>query len=311
VSDTTPARQWSEISDEIVAFDPVTLARLPVRKSSVVQHFSDLRNRRAARIVEAMPEADGYLDPVCVDRLLVSVHCEMQRISEEFQHGQRALELLRPVLTAVKPRSSSKKLRVVDIGCGTGYIIRWLATHGNLGPDIELIGVDYHEALVNEARRLAEVEGLNCAFKVANAFRLDPPGAIYLSTGVVHHFRDGALREFFAQHERPETLAFLHFDFLPSALAPFGSWLFHTVRMRSPLAKHDGLVSAIRAHPGATLLSAARSGTSSFALAMFNTRLWGLPIPRAFHTVIGIRHDCRDAFVRALGRRTNRLGEFQ
>jgi hypothetical protein len=42
-------------------------------------------------------------------------------------------------------------------------------------------------------------------------------------------------------------------------------------------------------------------------LGMFSTRLWRLPIPRAFHTLIGIRRELRDAFVSALGRRASRL----
>ena len=304
-------RQWSEISDEIVAFDAATLRRQPVRKASVVEHFRAAGNERAARLVEAMPDLEGNLDPGYVDRLLVSVHCEMQRISEEFQHGQRVVELLRPVLAAVRGARPPRVVRIVDIGCGTGFVIRWLAANGNLGGDVELLGVDYNEALVTEARRLAAAESLRCTFKVANAFRLEPPATIYLSTGVVHHFRDEALQEFFARHEGPETMAFLHFDFLPSPLAPFGSWLFHTVRMRSALAKHDGLVSAIRAHPSAALRSAAKAGTSSFALAMFNTRLWRLPIPRAFHTLVGIRPALREALVEALGGRATRLGQFE
>jgi SAM-dependent methyltransferase len=303
--------QWSEISDEIVAFDAATLQRRPVRKAPVVEHFRTTGNERAARLVEAMPELEGNLDPGYVDRLLVSVHCEMQRISEEFQHGQRVVELLGPMLAVVRGARPPGVVRIVDIGCGTGFVIRWLAANGNLGDKAELIGVDYNEALVTEARRLADAESLRCTFKVANAFHLEPPATIYLSTGVVHHFRDEALREFFARHEGPETMAFLHFDFLPSALAPFGSWLFHTVRMRSALAKHDGLVSAIRAHPGAVLVSAAKAGTSSFALAMFNTRLWRLPIPRAFHTLVGIRHAHRGSLMAALGRRAARLEAFQ
>jgi hypothetical protein len=77
--------------------------------------------------------------------------------------------------------------------------------------------------------------------------------------------------------------------------------------MRSALAKHDGVVSARRAYSGATLLSTASAATSNFAVGMFNTRLWRLPIPRAFHTLIGIRRELRDAFVSALGRRASRL----
>ena len=85
-----------EISDAIVSFDPETLQRRPVVKSQVLEQFSQLGNRKAARIVERIPDRDGVLDADAVDRLLVTSHCEMQRMSEEFQHGKRVGELLKP-----------------------------------------------------------------------------------------------------------------------------------------------------------------------------------------------------------------------
>lgn len=297
-----------EISDEILAFDPDTLQRLPVRKSEVLGKFRS--DRRAARIVRALPDRDDILDPDAVDRRLVRVHCEMQRISEEFQHGQRVADLLHPLLDALRATGVVRPVRIVDVGCGTGFVLRWLAAHGELGNDVELLGADYHPALIGEAMRLAKLEDLRVAFRVANAFRLDPPASLYLSTGVVHHFQGDALPAFFRSHDRPETRAFVHFDFLPSPLAPFGSWLFHAVRMRDPLAKHDGVVSAVRAYAGAELLRAAGDGAPGFDRAMYNTRLWGLPIPRAFHSLIGLRPEYRESFVRALGPRRSRLGAW-
>lgn len=300
-----------EISDLIVSFDPDTLARRPVPKQDVVQTFRSLGNRKAARIVERIPELYGMLDPEAVDKLLIRVHCEMQRLSEEFQHGQRMYDLLEPVMTGLRVAGAPRPFRLVDVGCGTGYVVRWLAAHTVLASEAELTGADCHPALVQEAQRLAHVEKLDCRFVVANAFRLAEPATIYFSTGVLHHFRGEDLTRFFAGHERPETLAFVHFDFQPSRMAPLGSWLFHTIRFRQPLAKHDGVVSAMRAHDGDTLLAAAKAGAPGFQAAIYSNKLWRLPIPRAFHCIMGVRPQYREHLVRALLDRTSQLGAWQ
>lgn len=296
-------RGGPEISDAIISFNPETLEREPVSKARVVREFEAAGNRQAARIVGRIPERGGALDPEAVDRLLVTAHCEMQRISEEFQHGRRVAELLSPLLRALREEGFAGPLRVVDIGCGTGFVVRWLAAHEALGEEVELIGADFNVALVEEARRLAEAERLRCTFVVANAFRLKHPAAVYISTGILHHFRGPALTELLAQHERPETCAFVHFDFHPSPLAPLGSWLFHAVRMREPLARHDGVLSAVRAHESRGLLGTARGAAPGFVSAIYGTRLWGLPIPRVFHALVGVRPSYRPAFLRHMGRR--------
>jgi SAM-dependent methyltransferase len=300
-----------EISDLIVDYDAATLRRRPVRKQEVLEVFRRCGNRRAVSIVAALPERDGVLDPDFVDKLLVKVHCEMQRISEEFQHGQRVLELLRPLLLALRDGGVCPPFRVVDVGCGTGFVLRWLAARGGLGPDVELIGADYNRALTEEAGRLARLEGLTVRFVNANVFALSEPPTVFLTTGVVHHFRGRDLVEFFRKHEQPDAAAFLHFDFQPSLLAPLGSWLFHAVRMRERLAKHDGVLSAVRAHASPTLLAAAREGAPGYASAMYSERLWFLPIPRSFHTLVGVRPRHREALVRHLGSRGRRMAPIK
>jgi 2-polyprenyl-3-methyl-5-hydroxy-6-metoxy-1,4-benzoquinol methylase len=232
----------------------------------------------------------------------------MQRLSEEFQHGRRVQELLRSIVQALSAGGVRPPFRIVDIGCGTGYVVRWLAAHGGVD-QAELVGVDFNSALITEAQRLAAAEQLNCRFEVANAFRMSPPATVYLSTGVIHHFRgDQALREFFSQHDHPATMCFAHMDFQPTVLARPGAWLFHYVRMREPLAHHDGVVSARRAHTASTILRAARG--HSFLCGTYGARIGKLPIPRVFHTIIGIRPGLVAGLQRALGRRASRLGEM-
>jgi SAM-dependent methyltransferase len=301
--------QSPEISDRIVDFDSDTLERRPVKKSDLIRDFRALNNRFAVRVVNKLPaDGNGILDPQAMDRLLVTVHCEMQRMSEEFQHGQRMAELLNPLLQAVRGNGSRRRLTVVDIGCGSGFVLRWLAAHRAVPDDVDLIGADYNPALIAEAQRLAAAENLSCQFKVANAFRLDETAAVFISTGILHHFRGPGLTQLFAQHAQPGTRAFLHFDFHQSPFAPFGSWLFHAARMRQPLAKHDGVLSAIRAYTAEELLAAARAGAPAFTSAVYGTRLWQLPIPRAFHSLVGVLPEYHDAFIANLGSKAASLG---
>jgi 2-polyprenyl-3-methyl-5-hydroxy-6-metoxy-1,4-benzoquinol methylase len=300
-----------EISDLIVDFDADSLARLPVDKAALLERFRQLRNHQAARVVEEISSTNGILDPQAVDRLLVKVHREMQRLAEEFHHGRRLRELLAPMIQALRKHGVGAPIRIVDVGCGTGYAIRWLAMHGRLGGDVELMGADYNSTLVREAERLASIEGLRCRFVTANVFRLNQPAHIYFTTGVVHHFRGEALTHFFAEHERPGTYAFFHSDFQPVPLAPLASWFFHVLRMRTGLARHDGVVSVARAYSAEHLMEAARRGAPGFLCGIYGKRIWNTPLPRVFHTLAGIRPELRETFLQELGRRAGRLGDLE
>ncbi len=299
-----------EISDLIVDYDPETLARRPVLKSAVLDRFRAVGDRQAVRIVRAIPDAGGILEAEAVDRLLVRVHCEIQRLWEEFEHGRRLLEILGPIVRALRAGGVPAPIRVVDVGCGLGYGIRWLADRRELAGQATWIGADYNRALVDEARRLATLEGLDCEFLVANAFRIEEPTHVFLSTGVVHHFRGEALREFFAVQAAAEPKAFLHFDLKPTYLTAIGAWLFHAARTKLPLSLHDGVLSARRSHPGATLLDAARRGAPEYATALVDGGHGWLPITDLFHAVAGFDPSIRDAVLAGFGDASSRFGSF-
>src|SRR5271165_1513450 len=132
--------------------------RLPVVKAEVMARLAGLGQRRAARIVARMPSVDGVLDAGYVDALGVRVHCELQRLGEELQFGRRVAALLGPLVADLRRRSGAA-IRVVDVGCGLGFVVRWLSATAALGGDVELVGVDTNPVLVAEAGRLAEREG--------------------------------------------------------------------------------------------------------------------------------------------------------
>lgn len=290
-----------EISDLVVRYDPETLARLPVRRDQVLGELEAQRMPRAVRIVSSWPHDHGVLDANHVDRVLLAAHHELTRLSEEFRQGERMLRILRPLLAALRSAGVRRPYRIVDVGCGLGFVMRWLAAHGRFGGDVELIGCDYNAALVNFAQTLAEEERLACKFVVENAFRLDAGATIFTSTGVIHHFRGEGLGRFLSRQVAVGPAAFVHADIKPSYLAPLGSWIFHQARMREPLARHDGVLSALRAHSGEHLLQAASRACPEFASSLFDGRRELLPILHVMQALVGIRRELLPGFVAQLG----------
>lgn len=300
-----------ELSDLLAGFD-ASGTRGPIDRAAVLQALEEHGNDVGRRVVEALPHRDGRIDDAAVDRILVEAHVELQRLSEEFDHGRRVADLLRPLLAVVRSARGDHPARVVEVGCGTGYVLRCLAHRKALGEGVTLEGVDFNPALVAEARSLARAERLEVAFRVGDALSSDGgaggEATITTSTGVLHHFAPAELRSFFAR-QRERAVAFAHFDFQPSRLAPFGAWLFHEARFRSALAKHDGVLSALRAHDAGTLLDAARDPDGGWSVAMFGQRFG--PARRVFHAVVGVQRAQREAFERTLGSRRARLGPWR
>ncbi|MFI1399516.1 class I SAM-dependent methyltransferase [Streptomyces sp. NPDC020681] len=298
-----------EISDLVVDHDPATLERLPVRRDAVVARLAAAGDRRGARIAAGLAcDGDGVLDPCAVDRRLVAVHTELQRLSEELRIGERIAELLRPILAAASAAEPGVPLRVVDVGCGLGYLVRWLAASAVLSTaqPVDLVGVDFNAALVAEAERLARAENLPCRFVRGDAFAPDQraPGGVtvYVSTGVLHHFRGSDLPAFFAAQSASGAAAFCHFDIAATGLAPIGAHVFHRARMRDPLGRHDGVVSARRAHDDATLLRAAGHADGMVPL-VYEPRGRSNPFCTTLRPVIGVRPGLLPALREGLGRR--------
>ena len=299
-----------EITDLIVDWDPVTLERRPIHRATVVARLRGLGQAGAAKLVEKLPERNGILDEAQIDALFVRAHSELQRLEEEFLQGERVRSLLWPLLEVLREAKVPGPYRVVDVGCGLGYVTRWLAARGTLGGDVELYGCDYNRALITAASEAARAENLRCEFKVANAFRLADPATIFTSSGFIHHFRGDHLPRVFAEQDTAGAQGLLHFDIKRSWLAPIGAWLFHESRMREAIARHDGTLSAIRAHSAPTLLSAARAGAPGLRFTLFDGKVGPLPILRTMQALVGVRPAFVEALRLKLGADAHRLGSF-
>ncbi|MCB9674897.1 MAG: class I SAM-dependent methyltransferase [Alphaproteobacteria bacterium] len=276
---------WLELSDHLIHIAPGSTERIPVSRDAVLAALEAEGNPYGAAIVGSVPvEDDGCFVPEAVDALLVRCHRELQRLALELQQGPRTRDRLIPLIARL--RRDGRRIRIVDVGCGIGYVLRWLAARGGLGDAVELVGCDFNAALIAEARRLAQAERLDVTFLAQDAFTLDVPADIYLSSGVLHHIPLDALPAFFAAQERAGARAWLHADFQASPLAAPGSWVFHRARMREPLAVHDGILSAVRAHPTDGLLAAARAGANGARVEQLGGPVFSwLPMARAMHTI--------------------------
>jgi SAM-dependent methyltransferase len=295
-----------EISDLIVDYDAATLQPRPVSREAVVSRLEANGQRSAARIVRRLPASNDILDPEACGAALLRSHIELQRLSEEFLQADRLRDVLLPLLRTLRDAGVPPPLRVVDVGCGLGYAIRALAAHGRLGRDVELIGCDMNVTLVENARRLADEESLSCDFRLANAFQLAQPAHVFISTGVLHHFRGKDLHAFFAGQRQAH--AFVHYDIQCSPLAPVGSWMFHQARMREPLAVHDGVVSARRVHDARTLLTAAREATGFRCAALDGARSFLGVIAHPMAATLGARDALWERLEHHLGPLRSRLG---
>jgi SAM-dependent methyltransferase len=307
-----PLHELAEISDLIVDYDPRSLARRAVRRDDVLARLALSGQAAAGAIVAALPHGDGVLSDAACDARLINAHVELQRLNEEFLQGDRVLGLLRPLVATFRATGVAPPYRVVDVGCGLGFVIRWLAANGGLGDDVRLMGCDLNVALVAGATRLAAAEALPCRFVAANAFHLGEPAHVYISSGVLHHFRGPDLVRFFA--EQAGALAFAHFDIQRTRLAPLGAWLYHASRMREPLARHDGVVSAARAHDAETLVKGARDGLGSeralVVASVDRARTVLANVLRPMHGVLGIRPAMVETFLGQRGIERRRFGAF-
>jgi SAM-dependent methyltransferase len=286
-----------ELTDLISCWEPLT-GRRSVPRSVVLDRLRASGQHRAMRIARRLPARGDvrgdFLDDEAVDALLIRVHCELQRLSEELQQGRRVAERLGGWVAELRAQDPARPVRVVDVGCGLGYVLRWLATAQTLGPGVELVGLDLNGTLVGAARALSEREGLDVEFVQGAAAALRslvpaPERTVVMSTGLLHHLRGDALPEFFRGQRDLGVHAFCHWDPVPGPWSTMGAWMFHRARMREPVSRHDGVLSVRRAHPASALLEAAGSAAPGYELSCTDTGIWPFTLTERLRPIVGVR----------------------
>lgn len=270
-----------EITDLLWPLDQAGF-RMPVMRQTAVAELEQRKQHRAARIVRRMPEHAGEIDRAYLDALALRIHCELQRLGEELQLDRRVAALLLPHVNRLMGLDHAP-VRIIDVGCGLGHVLRAAAAHGHLPDGVELVGVDLNPTLIAEAQRLTQVERLCCDFIAGDAFTpgvaiADPGRTIVISTGLLHHLEPSELVDLFAAQAALGVAGFAHWDIAPCFWSTLGAWMFHQARMREPISQHDGVMSARRAHSAEVLLRSAIAGAPEYAPTVLERPRW---YPRA------------------------------
>jgi len=289
----SPQAAKVEILDVLWAADAEGL-RLPARRSEAVERLRASGQDDASALVAAIPARADVLDEEAVNQVLLAVHLELARLSEFVRVPQRMASVLVDLIARVRERTPGR-IRIVDVGCGVGYNLRVIADSGQLGPDVEFVGVDLNGLLIEAARRLAKAENVNVRFEHGDALTSglaaeDPARTVMISSALLHHLGPAHIPEFLRRHHELGVAAFAHFDVNPGMWANVGAWMLHQARMREPVSRHDGSMSMRRSLSSEVLLELAREGLgTSYELECETFTKWWPQPSRIVRPLLGVR----------------------
>ena len=156
------------------------------------------------------------------------------------------LEIL---LSTLGEEASSRTIRILDVGCGNGDMLRVLAAYGlKKGLVFELTGIDANAFTAGYADQLS-ARYPNIKLLCGDIFEEIKQAQTYdviLCTLTLHHFKDLEIVELMAAFENRATLGVVVNDLQRSALAYRLFQLICLVFGLNSMSRDDGLVSILR-----------------------------------------------------------------
>ncbi|MFM2369538.1 MAG: hypothetical protein RL619_1848 [Bacteroidota bacterium] len=156
---------------------------------------------------------------------------------------------LRGVQSLIRNVSKSNEIRVVDVGCGNGDMLRTLADFGlknNL--KFQLIGIDANNFTIKHAQKLSEKYS-NISFRCEDIF--DKPFIelkydIILCTLTLHHFKDDEIIYLLNIFNTNSNVGIVINDLQRSAVAYRLFQVLCFVFRLNDMSREDGLISILR-----------------------------------------------------------------
>lgn len=147
-------------------------------------------------------------------------------------------------------RKKPKKLRIADLGCGGGDILKLVAEWAKKKDlEVELIGFDANPHIIDYAESNCR-EYENISFEVEDIFSdsfKEREFDIILCTLFTHHFSSPSLVDIFKQFKKQSTFGVVINDLHRHPLA------YHSIKLlvdnfsKSEMVKNDGPLSVLRA----------------------------------------------------------------
>lgn len=158
------------------------------------------------------------------------------------------LQLLRWLGTAVRTHSGSTPLRLVDIGCGYGDLLRVIRRWARRrSVAIDLVGVDLNPETIRIARAATDpADAIDYQAVDVFEFAASTPVDLMVSSLVTHHFTDPEIVEFLKKMEAMARRGWAISDLQRNR------FLYHFIGIASragrlhPMITHDGQLSVAR-----------------------------------------------------------------
>ena len=157
----------------------------------------------------------------------------------------------------LKDHPPKEAVRIADIGCGNGDMLRALAGYAEKhGLDFVLTGIDANSFTINHGRSLSAAFP-NISFECSDIFNeLNVPEQydIILCTLTLHHFKDEEILQLLQRFEYACRLGFVINDLQRSALAYSLFRAICFIFRLNDMSREDGLTSILRGFKKADLL---------------------------------------------------------
>lgn len=168
---------------------------------------------------------------------------------------------LEGVKTLLKGKPKSQLVRITDIGCGNGDMLRTLADYANKeNLNFTLKGIDANSFTIDHAKKLSE-SYQNISYECSDIFddlKKTDECEIYLCTLTLHHFTDEEIIKLMNRLKQSARIGIVINDLHRSALAyKLFKALCYVFRLND-MSREDGLVSILRGFKKADLLEYAR-----------------------------------------------------
>ena len=146
-------------------------------------------------------------------------------------------------------KAAGKVIKIVDVGCGNGDMLRKLADFANRKKlNFELEGIDANAFTISHAKTLS-LEYNNISYTTADIFdtaTLDIPCDIILCTLTLHHFRDDELLKLLKKFTEKAKLGVVINDLHRSKIAYYLFRVICFIFRLNDMSRDDGLISILR-----------------------------------------------------------------
>ncbi|WP_026838601.1 methyltransferase domain-containing protein [Gillisia sp. JM1] len=149
----------------------------------------------------------------------------------------------------LKDTPEKRTIRIADVGCGSGAVLREIANWGrNQKIDLELVGIDANPYAIEIAQQRSDYYP-EIKFETLNIFSEDYKKQEYdivLCTLTLHHFKNEEILELLNIFKEQSQLGVIINDLQRSKIAYVLFQAFCKVFINNEIARKDGLTSILR-----------------------------------------------------------------